>query len=267
MRPVAQRRQYLMENPLEASRLEAKTDAEKVRHRLRLVGLGEGMRALDAGAGTGAVSRVMLELVGNKGEVVALDSSAERMRFGARRAGRVRFLVSDLYSPALRPASFDFVWCEFVFEYLRKPDAALAELVQLLRPGGKLVVADLDGNGVFHHPIAPRMEASLNKLVRALRGAFDPFAGRKLYHRFRRAGLESIRVHALPYHLYPGAAPPEAMQNWELKMQTLRPRGIRALGGRAQYDRFAREFLKLLRNQDALSYSVLFLVEGLRPSH
>src|SRR5262249_26207440 len=134
MRSVAHRRHYLMENPLEASRLEAKTDAQNVRHRLSLVGLAEGMRALDAGAGTGAVSRVMLELVGHNGEVVALDSSNERAQFGAKRAGQVRFVVSDLYRPALRPASFDFVWCEFVFEFLRRPDAAIAELVQLLRP-------------------------------------------------------------------------------------------------------------------------------------
>ncbi len=270
MRPVAKRSQYLMENPLESSRLEDKTDAAAVRRRLELVGLGRGMRALDVGAGTGAVSRVMSELVGDGGEVVALDASTERMKFGARKAcgaRNIHFLASDLYSPALRNQSFDFVWSEFVFEYLPEPDAAVAHLVQLLRPGGKLVVADLDGNGLFHYPIDPTLEATLNKLAQGLRGVFDPFAGRKLYHRFRRAGLGSIRVHALPYHLYAGAAPDEAMRNWELKMQTLRPRGIRALGGREQeYDQFALEYLKLLRDPEVLNYSVLFLVEGIKPA-
>ncbi len=212
----------------------------------------------------------MAEMVGNKGEVIALDFSKERTQFGARKAEgarALRFLISDLYRPALRPGTFDFIWCEFIFEYLKDPDAALAQMVQLLRPGGKLVVADLDGNGFFHYPIAPELETAMRKLEEALRGSFDPYAGRKLYHRFRRAGLESIRVHAFPYHLYAGAAPSEAMKNWELKIETLRERGIGALGGRAQdYDRFARAFLDLLRHPDALSYSVLFLVEGLKPA-
>ena len=52
-------RQYLMESPEEADRLEAKTDAALSERLLRQAGLTTGMRVLDAGAGTGAVARVM----------------------------------------------------------------------------------------------------------------------------------------------------------------------------------------------------------------
>jgi hypothetical protein len=68
----------------------------------------------------------------------------------------------------------------------------------------------------------------------------------------------------VPYHLYAGPAPEAAVANWELKLKTLRPRAMEVLGGPTQYDRFARDFIDLLRDPDALTYSVLFLVEWTR---
>lgn len=261
---------YLMENPHEPDRLEAKTDREDVDRRLELVGLERGMVALDAGAGTGAIARVMADRVGPAGRVVALDFSAERTSWGAKKAHaerkhNVHFVRGDLYAPPLADA-FDFVWCEFVVEYLADPDRAIRSLAQLVAPGGKLVVGDLDGNGFFHHPLPDDVAAALAKLEVGLQGAFDPYAGRKLFNRMRRAGLSDLRVHVLPYHLYAGTASDAAMANWTLKLQTIRPRGERVLGGAAAYQKFSDAFLALLRDPDVLNYSVLFLVEWRRPA-
>lgn len=258
---------YLMESETEAARLEAKTDAEETRRQLALVGLAPGMRALDAGAGTGAVAREMAGLVGPGGSVVAFDASAERTAAGARLAAapNLEFVTGDLYAPALPEASFDFTWSRFVFEYLAEPDRALQQLVRLTRPGGKVVVGDLDGNATFHYPAPPEVEEGLARLMPALRGRFDPMAGRKLFHRFRLAGLARVRVHALPYHLYAGAAPERDLANWEAKFRTLRPAGEKAFGGAAAWTRFGERFLQMLRDPDTLTYSVLFLVEGVRP--
>jgi SAM-dependent methyltransferase len=257
---------YLMESQSEAQRLELKTDADETRRQLALTGLRAGMRALDAGAGTGAVARVMAEAVGSKGSVVAFDGSAERLAAGAQAssATNLSFVAGDLYAPALPEGSFDFIWCRFVFEYLAEPDRALSQLQRLLKPGGKLVVGDLDGNTVFHHPMPPEVESGLARLMRALEGRFDPFAGRKLFHRFRRAGLADVRVHMLPYHLYAGTAPERDMLNWEAKFRTVREAGARAFGSHEAYDRFGARFLEMLRDPDAFTYSTLFLVEGIR---
>ena len=262
---------YLMESSDEAARLEGKTDADKVRERLRLLDVQPGWRVLDAGAGTGAIARLFAELVGSTGEVVAFDASADRLAHGeklARAAGltRVKFERGDLYSPPFPNDSFDLVWSEFVFEYLADPDAVLARLIPLVRPGGKLVVADLDGNGVFHDPVTPAFAAGMEKLAAAIAGGFDPHAGRKLYNRFRRAGLKDVAVRAMPYHLYPGMAPDQEMDNWRAKFVTLRPRGIAAFGSEAAYDAFVAEYLGLLRDPDSLNYSVLFMVEWRRPA-
>lgn len=260
---------YLMEGPEEAARLEAKTDEGETLRQLRLVGLEPGSIALDAGAGTGAVARRMAAEVGPSGRVVAVDASAERNDIGRRKAAEagvenLSFVKGELDALPFPDSSFDFVWSRFVFEYLQEPDVVLRELVRVVRPGGKLVVGDLDGNGLFHYPLPNGVARGLEKMMAALTGRFDAFAGRKLFHRFRRAGLESIRVHLMPYHLYAGAISNEALRNWELKLAGLRPIGTEVLGA-SGYDQLTGELLRLLQDPDSFTYSVLVLVEGRKP--
>jgi SAM-dependent methyltransferase len=259
-----------MDTAGEGARLEAKTDATKVRERLELLGIPKGGRALDAGAGTGAIARLIAELVGPSGSVVAFDASADRLALGQKIVAEqgvrnVTFERGDLYAPPFAPDSFDFVWSEFVFEYLADPDRVLANLAKLVRPGGKLVIADLDGNGIFHDPMPPRFKASLDKLIAGLGDSFDPHAGLRLYGRFAKLGLTPARVHVLPYHLYPGAIDLDERANWVSKLDGLRPRGEPALGGKAAYDTFMADYLALFDDPASLSYSILFMVEWMRP--
>jgi SAM-dependent methyltransferase len=258
-----------MEGDEEALRLERKTERASVLERLGVVGIKRGLHVLDAGAGTGAIARIIAELVGKEGRVVALDASQRRSAEGRRLAtektvDNLTFVAGDVNSPALKPGTFDLIWCQFLFQYLADPDAALRQLITLLKVGGKIVVSDIDGYGLFHYPVDARLAQDLQILERVLDGRFDPYAGRKLFHRFRRAGLESVAVHLMPHHLYAGAAPDAALSNWELKLRQIGETAADAFGGAAEYRRFSRAFLDLLRDQDTLTYSVLFLVEGIR---
>lgn len=260
---------YAMESATEAERLEGKTQEAVTRDHLGRVGLTEGMRALDAGAGTGAVARTMAAIVGPRGEVTAFDASAERLAHGsslpeAKALPNLRFVVGDLYAPPLPPSSFDFVWSRFVFEYLEDPDRVLAQLISLTRPGGKIVIGDLDGNTTFHYPEPEPVRLGMDRILAALGTRFDPYAGRKLFHRFCKAGLRDIRVHHLPYHLYAGRLPDAERPNWEAKWKTIRPVGVRALGGERAYDAFVEAYMAMLDEPSTLTYSTLFLVEGLR---
>lgn len=261
---------YIMESEREAQRLEAKTDRRQSIEQLKLVGLRPGMTVLDAGAGTGAVARVMAELVGAEGQVTALDLSEERLARGQQLAAEqgltnLRFQRGDLYCPGLPADSFDLVWCRFVFEFLAEPDRALASLVRLARPGGLVVVGDLDGNGLFHDPLPDRLKADIDRLLSIVSPSFDPHAGRRLFHRFVRAGLKNIRVHCLPYHVYAGAIPEGEVGNWQTKFAAARPRVAEAFGGEEKYDEFARAFLDFLRDPETFTYSILLLVQGTRP--
>jgi len=258
---------YLMESSDEAQRLEGKTQAEETRRQLAMVGLLPGMRALDAGAGTGAVAREMAAMVGASGSVVAFDASQERLDAGKALAhvANLEFICGDLYAPTLAEGTFDFIWCRFIFEYLADADAVMIQFRRLLKPGGKLVVGDLDGNTIFHYPMPPEVEEGLPKLMKAIEGRFDPYAGRKLFHRFRTAAFSELRVRAMPYHFYPGTIPDREIPNWEGKVRTMRGAGEKAFGSAEAWDRFATQYLEMLRDPDSLTYSILFLVEGTKP--
>lgn len=258
---------YIMESETEGTRLEKKTDVREMEDHLNLAGLKPGMRALDAGAGTGAVARVMARLVGPDGAVTALDASQARLRQGeilAKEEGieNLRFVHGDLLSPPLPKESFDFIWSRFVFEYLAAPDEVMDRLLELLKPGGKLVVGDLDGNMIFHDGLDPKMENILYRIMDSFQGVFDPYAGRKLYRRFYQKGLSDIQVHCLPYHLYAGAIPEDQLDNWRGKFMTIRSQAVQAIGSLAQYDEFADYFIDFLQRPDTLTYSTLFLVSG-----
>ncbi len=264
----ATRSSYLMENEAEAERLEAKTDAALARRQLQRVGLRKGMRALDAGAATGAVAREMARIVGPTGSATALDLSRERLAYGkglARRGQKhLGFVAGNLLRVPFADHSFDFAWARFVFEYLDRPDDVLSELIRVTRPGGKVVIAEIDGHALFHHPLPPRLEKDLSELMTGLKGRFDPYAGRKLFHRFVRAGLGHIQVHVQPYHLHAGRAGPVALHDWTMKLRGIAAIGAKVLGTR-RYQRFASDFIAFLKAPDTFTYSVIVIVEGRKP--
>lgn len=258
---------YLMEHVGEGARLVRKSDDETALRHLRLVGLAEGMSVLDVGAGPGAVTRLMANLVGPAGSAVGLDISEERIALGKqllRELPNVKMLVGDLHDPPFADASFDMVWSRFVFSYLPEPGVAACRLAKLLRPGGKLVSIDIDGNGLWHYPLSPALEQGIAILEACFSSRFDPWVGRKLFHFTRMAGLSNLKVHVFPYHLYAGSAPQEAIDNWDEKLSTIAPLATRAFGGAARFERFHRAFLDHLASPETFTYSTLHIAEGTR---
>lgn len=256
---------YIMEGPHEADRLERKTFDEESSRQLDLVGLLPGMKALDAGSGTGAVARTMARIVGPEGYVIALDASGTRAHAGRGvhpTNANLAFVRAAVEAAPLASESFDFVWSRFLFEYLPEPDVATRELVRLLRPGGKLVLGDLDNMALIHFPMSSELAAGLGVLREALAGRVDLFAGRKLFSRMKSAGLEALKAHILPYHVYAGAAPGPDLENWATKLHVIGSQVRDAFGGKVAYASFCAEFMRHLQSEEVFTYSVLILVEG-----
>ncbi len=93
---------------------------------LEALGDVRGLRVLDAGCGDGALAR---RLAGLGGEVAGLD----------RRGGDLR---GDIRRLPFCDRRFDAAVCVLVLHYLDSPREALGELARVLRPGGRLVLAD-----------------------------------------------------------------------------------------------------------------------------
>jgi len=122
--------------------------AEWVSEVRTLAGRGPRHRLLDVGAGTGAAT-IELALRFADSEVLALDVAEphlERVREKALAlglAGRVQAQQVDLDAewPSIDPV--DVAWAAMSLHHLRNPDAALDELLALVRPGGVLAVVEM----------------------------------------------------------------------------------------------------------------------------
>lgn len=257
-----------MEHSAESRRLLAQEQANPSLERLRLTGLTAGQAALDMGCGPGAVTSAMAALVGPKGSVTAADPSPERLEEARRRLfglPQVRFEQAALPGTGLPAASFDYVWCQFVLEYLAEPTSALGELARLTRPGGKVVVSEIDGFGLAYWPAPAVVERGRATFLDALaKTGFDLFIGRKLFHHFHALGLADVKVHLSPFHVTAGAADEQLEDDWRTRFEALSPVMVPAFGGPAPWREFQAAYLALLADPTAFKYSVILTAEGTR---
>jgi ubiquinone/menaquinone biosynthesis C-methylase UbiE len=97
-------------------------------------------RALDAGAGTGALAFALAPLVR---EVVAVELVPELIERGRRNAPEnVTFVEGDIAHLAFERASFDLSGTLRTLHHVPRPELVVAELVRVTRPGGTILVID-----------------------------------------------------------------------------------------------------------------------------
>jgi ubiquinone/menaquinone biosynthesis C-methylase UbiE len=109
---------------------------------------------LDAGTGTGR----MLELLARHARrAVGIDISPEmlaiaRDRLARQHLSQVQVRLADIYrlpySSGNRESGFDAVLFHQVLHYLDNPGAAVSEAARVMRPGGRLAIADFAPHGL-----------------------------------------------------------------------------------------------------------------------
>lgn len=119
-----------------------------VGHPVRHAGLRPGQVVLDVGCGAGIDTLLAARAVGPEGRVIGLDMTpamAERTRRHAAEAGLAQVEVREGLMEAipLADASVDVVVSNGVLNLSTRKSRALAEMLRVLRPGGRLAVADL----------------------------------------------------------------------------------------------------------------------------
>ena len=122
---------------------------------LERAGVTAGLRCLDVGCGGGDVTFDLASLVGITGHVVGVldPTKVELARGDAEQAevANVEFRVADL-TQGLGEAEYDVVYARFLLTHLRDPAAAVALMRAALRPGGRVVLEDIDYRGSLCYP-------------------------------------------------------------------------------------------------------------------
>ena len=160
---------------------------------MRDLGLTREGPLLELGAGSGAVTR-RLRAAEPSLPVVALDVDEGLLR----RAGGcgARLVTGDGARLPLRTASVGGVLIRYVLQHVQDPAPMLAEALRVLRPGGRLVVVEVDGMlwGVAD-PMYPELASVHTTMAAAQRGAGgDRQIGRKLTRLLRRAGFADVAL-------------------------------------------------------------------------
>jgi ubiquinone/menaquinone biosynthesis C-methylase UbiE len=174
---IDRRRVYLMEDSREATRLADKVNpAVWVRAYLAPL-LMDGMRVLDVGCGPGTIAAHIARLL-PAAHVVGLDSSSTRLHaaeehFDGLPNAAVR--NGDATALPFGDSTFDLVYSRFLLEYLTEPARTVTEMVRVCRPGGVVLLQDLDGQLVSHYPPVPELQACIEAAMTGLaRTGFDP---------------------------------------------------------------------------------------------
>jgi len=164
---------------------------------LRRAGVAPGSVCLDAGCGGGDVTVDLARITGPTGRVVGIDLDHQKIEFAraeakALGAANVEFRVADV-AGAEFAGKFDVVYCRFVLTHLPQPAQALAAMANCLRPGGKMLLTDIDCSGYFWYPDSPVQSRFLHLYTSAVRGTGgDPDIGPRLPELLTRAGFEQV---------------------------------------------------------------------------
>ena len=112
-------------------------------------GVKPGMSVADVGAGEGYYTVRLAKVVGAKGHVLAEDivpayHDALAARVAQDRLDNVSVMLGQADDPKLPPASFDRIFLIHMYHEIASPYTFLWHLRPALKPGGRIVVVDLD---------------------------------------------------------------------------------------------------------------------------
>ena len=118
---------------------------------IRLAAIQPGATVLDVGCGTGSLTLRAQAAAGNQGTVYGIDAAPEMIEVARQKAAQqkrdVQFQVGVIEALQFPDTTFDVVLSSLMFHHL--PDdlkrLSLAEIYRVLKPGGRLLIVDMQG--------------------------------------------------------------------------------------------------------------------------
>eukprot|EP00730_Choanoeca_flexa_P020309 TRINITY_DN9926_c0_g1_i2.p2 TRINITY_DN9926_c0_g1~~TRINITY_DN9926_c0_g1_i2.p2 ORF type:complete len:280 (+),score=63.57 TRINITY_DN9926_c0_g1_i2:1860-2699(+) len=173
---------------------------------LTWAGIERGSRVMDLGCGNGHATLGLASKLGRVGRIVGVDANAKALdsamdymesHLDDDVMAKIEFIQAQVPDEmaALEKRKFDLIYSRLLFSYVPDPAAALNACKQLLWPGGKVLLEDVDYSSSFCYPASDAFDRykELHTTVSTqLKG--HPNIGPQLFSMFQQAGLVDVRV-------------------------------------------------------------------------
>lgn len=137
----------------------------------RRVGITEGSKVIDVGAGPGYATLDLAEIVGPTGSVYAVERSHRFNEFAQkvyadRRLHHIQIDELDLMTDSFSVTHFDFAWCRWVACFVPEPIKIVENMARSLRSGGLAIVHDyINYDGWRMGPDCPRHREFVDEVI------------------------------------------------------------------------------------------------------
>lgn len=259
---------YVLENDNEWDRLEFQASLPPYDHRQELINLvvPSGSSVLDAGCGSGAVTRYLAERFPSS-QVFGCDLSQDRINRSKRlaetqKSSNLNFQEANLNQLPYLDHTFNLIILRYVAQHLSPSlrSSVFAELLRCLKPGGWLHVIDFDGP--FHnlYPKPPLVSEVLNQLE--AQGVLDLRVGRKLPSILKEARFGAVdwKIEVFEFQ---GDSLRHEIDLSQARLTQAFPFLESFLGVKAS--QFQREFMEALQDPQVVYFYNKFFVKGQKP--
>ncbi len=137
---------------------------------LETLSINSGNRIIDVGCGAGQLLGHLAKAVGEHGEVIGLDPSADQLaqaKLSCSEFSNITFLEKGADETGLPNDSCDAATSTQALEYIPDVDSALAEITRVLKPGGSLVNISILWDHFRFHGADTKLNEEVHKVFRA----------------------------------------------------------------------------------------------------
>ncbi len=253
---------YIIESQQESQRLEKQNALPQysILEELKFLELDlNGKKILDAGCGTGTLTRTLAQNF--HADISGCDASLERIQEAKILSkDSLSFFQADLTAMPLPENEYDVIIVRFVLEHTLSPHKIIHELTRILKPGGHLVVIDLDGLIFNLHHQDEQLGRQLDLLQKHL--PIDLYIGRKLPRMLMEADLELSECHVQPM-LFQGTELESEVENMRMRFFQCESM-IKQIIGEDQFEIFTQSYTSEMRKAHAI-FCNKFIVSGKKP--
>ena len=256
----------------ETARLEAQAalSFDKELFLLHALGIGDGISILEVGSGTGAVTTRLARAFPNSA-ITALEPDPALRAVAARRMAddtiptdRIITVDGTCEETGLADDSIDLAFVRFVFQHLADPTAAGREVRRVLRPGGRIVVVDVDGElwGLSSPYNADLMPIHARVFAAQTNRGGNRYIGRHLSRILDSAGFSDTALHTFAVSSDEVGREPFAPI---IGPENLLPHVESGLVSMSEYSRVLRDYQRFAEDPNHVVISLGFLATGLKP--